>query len=513
MLDNIFHKFMLHVRSLLRLYSADHKRRIKSVSSTPLVPKVLISTALLGLLWFNSAAAQLFVGDFENPRIAPQFPLVNGQFQLTPGPATTQLSWLLSELAVGQTTSVAEVNAHFDPAWLGQIDATATINFINAVRTSYPNARVTDVISVTPTQITALIDSPGSPPPSGFLTFGTRFVGAQGINQFGVNNFGSAIYVEDAALTLAQAMDKFITLSTAPGMLAARINSNNQCVAIEARSSTALRATASIFKIWVLGGLGRAIAQGNVLGNDLLTLDGTKNVAGSVITVEPIGTQFTVSQLATYMIGNSDNTATDTLHSRVGRSVINQIVTDFNHSMPTILTPVLSISEQFHLINSFTTPETASYLNGTESFQEQFLTNQIVPLGRFISGPNFQANLLTEGTWRASPMDICNAMAELRRFPNGSDAMREIDKAMSAQAALPFVRAEWDRVWYKGGSLASATNNYHVWTHAWLLENAGTEPIVFVSMSNSVAGGIDQNRIFQIQSVNARILQLLALLP
>jgi hypothetical protein len=475
--------------------------------------KIWLFGLFFALLGLKSAYAQIFVDNFEDPRVTPQFPLVSGQFQLTPGPASTQLTWLLSELAAGESTTVAEVNIHFDPAWLSQIDATATINFINAVRMEYPNARVTDVISVTPTQITALIDSPGSPLPSGFLVFGTRFVGAQGINQFGVNGFSSVIYAEDSALTLAQAMDKFVTLSTAPGMLAARINSNNQCVAIDARNGAALRATASIFKLWVLGGVGRALQLGSTQGGELISMDGARNVAGSVITAEPLGTQFTVSQLMTFMIGNSDNTATDTLHSRVGRSVINQIVTDFNHSMPTILTPLLSISEQFHLIYAFTNAETSSYLNGTEAFQNQFLMDRIVPLGRFTGGPNFQANLLTEGTWRASPMDVCNALAALRRFPKGSDAMREIDKAMSAQAALPLVRGEWDRVWYKGGSLSSAANNNHVLTHAWLLEDNGRDPFVFVSMSNSVAGGIDQNRLFQIQSVNARILQLLALMP
>jgi beta-lactamase class A len=481
--------------------------RNRSGSST------LFGAACAAMIWLSTASAQIFVGSFEDPRIAPQFPLVGGQYQLTPGPASTQLTWLLSELAEGETTTVAEVNARFDPAWLSQIDATATINFINSVRSSYPNARITDVISVTPTQITALIDSPGSPLPSGFLTFGTRFVGAQGINQFGVNSFGSVIYAEDTALTLAQAMDKFMTLSTAPGILAARINSNNQCVPIDARNSTALRATASIFKIWVLGGVGRAVQLGNLLGSELIAMDGSKNVAGSVITVEPIGTQFSASQLATFMMGNSDNTATDMLLARVGRNVVNQIVTDFNHAQPTALTPVLGLSEQFHLIYNFTNPETASYLTGTEAFQDNFLTTRIVPLGRFTGGPNFQANLLTAGTWQASPIDVCNAMAALRRFPNGSDAMREIDKAMSAQAALPLVRNEWDRVWYKGGNLASAANNNHVLTHAWLLEDNGRDPFVYVAMANSVAGGIDQTRLFQIQSINGRILQLLALLP
>ena len=76
-----------------------------------------IALALALWPWLLPAQAQTFADQFEST-IAPQFPLVGGQFQLPPSPTTTQWQWLQGELQAGQTTTAAEVNAHFDPAWL-----------------------------------------------------------------------------------------------------------------------------------------------------------------------------------------------------------------------------------------------------------------------------------------------------------------------------------------------------------------------------------------------------------
>ncbi len=477
----------------------------------------LVLSFILVFMSATSSAQTLFRDGLENFSIDPQFPLIGGTFQLPPGPASAQLTWLLGELAVGQTTTVTEVNAHFDSTWLSSINATATINFINAVRTDYPNAKITDVISVTPMQITALIDSPGSPLPSGFLSFGTRFAGAGLINLFGVNPFTSTMYAIDMNLTMTQAADKFVTLSALPSLLVGRINANTgQCSAIEDRFANTARSTASIFKTWIMGGVGRAIANGTLNANELITLDGNKNVAGSVITSEPLGTQFSASQLATFMMGNSDNTATDILHARVGgRAFLHPIITEFGVANPNTLTPLLSISEQFHLFSTVTATAATNFATGIESFQNTYADNTLLPLGRFISGSNSNFNLMTDtgGSWQASAYDICRAFAALRRFPQGSDAMREVDRAMSSQAAQPLVRGNWDRVWYKGGSLATATNQYRVFTHAWLLEDAGRDPFVLIAMSNSPTSAISDTTIFEIQSVAGRMLQLLSQLP
>src|SRR5690606_27152954 len=79
----------------------------------------------------------IFADGFESEAITPLFQDANGNWQLPPGPIASQFDWLLSELATGETTTIAEVNEHFDPGWLAQFNATQTVNFIAAIRSSY----------------------------------------------------------------------------------------------------------------------------------------------------------------------------------------------------------------------------------------------------------------------------------------------------------------------------------------------------------------------------------------
>jgi hypothetical protein len=457
-----------------------------------------------------SAHAQLYVDGFDPPRIDPLFPLVAGTYQLPSNPMTNQLQWLIGELAAGETTSVAEVNAHFDSSWLAQNPVAATQAFIQSVRSAYPDARITDVIAVTPVSGTFVIDSPGSPPPSGFMVFSARYSGTQRITQFGVSTYGGSVqYPEDMTLSMSEAADKFATLSSAPALLVGRINSAGQCTTMQDRNANTPRATASIFKTWVLGGLGQSIVEGTLSSSEVLPMVASEIAPGGTINVEPLNTPFPVSDLAKLMMGISDNTATDLLHERVGRTRIDQIVTEYGVAQPDLLRPFLGISEQFHVFLSFNLTDALSYVNGTQPFKYQFLQDRIVPLGPNNGGPFFHTQLLTDGTWRASPYDICRAFAKLRRLPQGSEAFKTVDAAFGAAAAQPDVRAEWDRVWYKGGSLSSGAG-FHVLTHAWMLENAGQDPYVVIALSNSPSGGIDP---FFVQSITGRMLELLSLLP
>ena len=188
--------------------------------------------------------------------------------------------------------------------------------------------------------------------------------------------------------------------------------------------------------------------------------------------------------------------------------MINAFVDHSGVADPNVLKPVLDISEQFHLFDSFPLATALQYVNGTETFQQQFLDQQIVPLGPDTQNGGYNnVSLYTSGSWRASPLDICAAFSRLRREAQGSDQMWLVDHALGAQVAQPNVRDLWNRVWYKGGSLSSGSDGYHVLTHAWMLENTNEDPYVVIAMSNDDNGGIDQ---YKVQSIAGRILQLVA---
>ena len=457
-------------------------------------------------------ARALYRDGFEPPAIAAQFPIVDGEYQLPSGPAADRFAWFLGELAAGETTTEDEINAHFTPGFVSQVGANVLAAFFNDIlRPSWPDAIVTDLITVTPVRIVAVINSPGGGAPFGFVQFGARYTGAAQISQLQVANFGgNVIYPDERNLTLDQAVDRFAELSTAPALLVGRITGSGQCQAIRELNADAARATASVFKIWTLAASARMIADGPLAATEQIPMVEARLAPSGVINVEPLNTPFPARDLGILMMGISDNTATDLLHGRVGRMRNNAAAAQFGMSEPDRITPFLNISEQFHVFRSFPLSTAQSYVHGTEAFQQQFLIDEIEPLGRFVSGPYFHTELLTEGTWQATAFDVCRAFAALRQLPAGSEAIEFADAALSATAAQPNVRERFDRVWYKGGSLASGSFGTHVLNHVWMFENAGEAPYVVIAFSNRSAGGINA---FDVQSILGRILELVADMP
>lgn len=459
----------------------------------------------------SAHADRIFADGFQIPVPPSQFPLVGGAYQIPSGPAADQLAWIVSELKSTETTTSAEVSAHF----VSTFNPASTASFFATLRGLWPNAVVTDVIGVTPVDLTVLINTPGGgagtpSAPSGFLRLQAQYTGGKLVTLFSVSNFsGSVMYAADQSLTLAQAVTTFHTLSANPALLVGRISrATGACSVIAGDAQGQLRATGSIFKTWVLGGLADAIAANTLHIDGTMPLQAAYLAPGGQINSEPLGTLFTVADLAALMMGISDNTATDHVHHLAGRTTINAFVDHSGVADPNVLKPLLDISEQFHLFDSFPLATALQYVNGTEAFQQQFLDQQIVPLGPDTqTGPYNNVSLYTTGSWRASPLDICAAFSRLRREAQGSDQIWLVDHALGAQAAQPNVRNLWNRVWYKGGSLVSGSDGYHVLTHAWMLENTNEDPYVVIAMSNDDNGGIDE---YKVQSVAGRILQLVA---
>jgi hypothetical protein len=466
--------------------------------------KKIILTFVLFSMGFTSNADTLFSQGFEERAVIQQFPKVNGVFQLPDYAVSQQLDWLMQQFSLSDT-SINDINTHFDLASFG-ITAQVMRDFIQTLRNQFPNAEITDVIMVTPVRLTLLIANPNDTSVYGFLNLGAHYTGTKRINFFSVSNyFGSVQFPVDMNLSMNQAFDKFQTLSTQSSVLLAQIDGNGVCQPLFERNSTQLRATASIFKIFVLTAAANAWMDGDIQLEQLITLVSSELALGGAINLEPLGTQFSLLEIATLMLGISDNTATDLLHETIGRDFINQSINSLGLSQPQALTPLLGISEQFHLFFSFSLSTALSYVNGSEAFQADFITNQIEPLGALTTFPFNNESLFIGGSWQASPMDICQTFAYLRDLPEGSDALFLADTALGAGVAQPEVRNFWDRVWYKGGSLESSANGLLVLTHAWMLERQGENPYVIIGMANNPTGNID---VFNVQSVLGRILEL-----
>ena len=477
----------------------------------------LLLAASLALASFAVAAQDhaIYSDGFEPPYIAPQFQRIGGDWVIpddpAAGPAATQLRWLLSELAGGENTTAAEVDAHLvtgsPQTWADNI---------NALRTQYPNARVTDLVRLVPNYAEYVIrgDNPEAQPY--YMAILVQYTGMQKIKGIAqqVLPGGTVIAPGHASLTLAQAVNSLASLVPDSSVLVARIGSNDQCVPISQANATESRSTASIIKNWVLLGAARMIVDGGLHADETIPLDPALFSQGAPLNNETPNTPIPLLDLAKMMMGNSDNTATDLIEHRVGRARLEATVDASGYSDPHLLKPFLSMSENFHLAFSFDAPTTNAYMNGSEGYQQQFLLDYIVPLGGFTDAsphPYFNPIIFSRGGWRASPNDVCAVLAGLRRLPQGSEAMQTVDAALGSNAWLPDVRNHWDRVWYKEGLFYNGAGGNYVYNNVWLVENAGQPPYVVISMLNDDNAGIsDTATIGTVDSLNARILQILA---
>ena len=98
-------------------------------------------------------------------------------------------------------------------------------------------------------------------------------------------------------------------------------------------------------------------------------------------------------------------------------------------------------------------------------------------------------------------MDVCSAIAEMRRLDGGSEGFALLDAAFGASSGFVGVRNRWQRVWYKGGSF-SDSQGLRVFTLGWLLESDDRGSFVVAVMANGSAGEprIDRDAVSSIAS-------------
>lgn len=416
-----------------------------------------------------------------------------GELTLPTSPTADQFRWIVDQIRLGNP-SISELESRLSPAFNPQ----DIQNFINSLHQSYPNLSITEFPIVTPLLVSGIADNGGTGQPI-TINITTRLSDGL-ISLFGVTNFsGSSIRAQDQNLTAQAVTDLLATSADGVSLMVARVNSANQCVPVLAVNEDIPRGVGSTFKIYVLAALASAVNDGVVGLEQILPLDAGFFAPGDNVSSEPAGTALSVLDHARLMIGTSDNTTTDHLHNLAGRARLDQAVRDLGHTNPDILTPLLSINQNFSLFRVLQLDEALAYLNGSEAQQQQTVIDRLEPIGSLVNNSAatlFNDTILATGTWQASPVDLCNAMTNLRtRYPVGTDAFRLINEAMSSAAPFPNIRSVWDRVWFKGGSLASGVTGVvetRVLTFAWFVESAARGRYVVVGEANNpLVGGID----------------------
>lgn len=220
-------------------------------------------------------------------------------------------------------------------------------------------------------------------------------------------------------------------------------------------------ALGSTFKLYVLAALSRAVSEGRLSWDDVLTLD-SKSFPSGILQTWPDHAPVTLHTAATLMISISDNTATDLVIDAVGREAIEAEMRASGHSDPARSFPFLTTREMFVIKASDQGPDYAAAseaerramlatLDGDGLSEERIM--EVFTSGRPV--------LIEEIEWFASMRDEVKLMETLANLPD--DTAREI---MAVNPAFSESEtANWDYVGYKGGSETGVLNM------SWLLRD------------------------------------------
>ncbi|MEL1250259.1 serine hydrolase [Aurantiacibacter gilvus] len=273
--------------------------------------------------------------------------------------------------------------------------------------------------------------------------------------------------------SVEQLLADIATLPGETGVLVTSLVSGIEPVA--ASNADQQFAIGSTFKLYVLSALAHSIAAGERNWDDVVHLS-ERSYPGGQLQNWPLGSPVTLHTLATLMISNSDNTATDQLIAVLGREAVEAELVAASHSDPSATLPFLTTREMF-VLKSTTSVDPGEYLAADLDWRRDALDSlgDVEPemadvMAAFTGGPN-----LIDIEWFASPTDIARLLQRL--------AALEDDTALGVLAVNPSMsdsmQGAWDYAGYKGGSEPGVLNL------TWLLrDDASGWQVVTLSWNN-----------------------------
>ena len=270
-------------------------------------------------------------------------------------------------------------------------------------------------------------------------------------------------------------------------------------VLIARHNADARFAIASVFKLYVLAEIDRAVRAGERRWDDVLALTHKSHPSG-IAHDWPYNAPITLQTLATLMISISDNSATDTLIAAIGQRKLGAIVRASGHATAQDLLPMLTTQQ----VTGLKMPANAALRDRFLAASERDQPDILAEASQTLSMPNLDLSVYTGGPnqidtvqWFASPADIARLLAWLER--EADPVTRAILKINPGIA--PVNAARWDYLGYKGGSEPG------VMAMSFLARSKAGKTYILSAVSNNDALEIDQPRFTQLMT---RMLDLAA---
>jgi hypothetical protein len=304
-------------------------------------------------------------------------------------------------------------------------------------------------------------------------------------------NLVTGLFIEPPvrlAATLQEVTDSLRALPGQVSFLIARLHGDSlhTLAAVEPERRLAIGST---FKLYILGELVRQVAAGERRWDEVVRLDSARaSLPSGILQTWPHGAPLTVQTLATLMISQSDNTATDALLRLAGRERVEAVQGPMGHGEPSRNVPFLGTLEMFALKGAPDTTLATRWLAADAAARRRLLAGEVAALERgelrpFADGkPSHVATI----EWFASARELAHAMRWLRDATEPA-AGRPARALMAVNPGIPFGDA-WRYVGYKGGSEPGVLNM------TWLLQADDGRWYVMSAGWNNPAAAVDPTR-------------------
>jgi len=278
----------------------------------------------------------------------------------------------------------------------------------------------------------------------------------------------------------------FDSLDALPGHVSVALMRLPDGAMIAARHPERSLAIGSAFKLYILGEMMAEVEKKERKWSDVVVTDSALFTPGGTLSKWPHGSPVTLHTLATLMISESDNSATDHLLRALGREKVERRMVQMGNSTPARNIPFLGTKEAFRLKTDRASDLRRRFISGSEKERRAVVAalDTSYHLDDF-SGEGPAAIDTVE--WYASAADLCHAMDWLRTAKDPGGKGRQI---MAINPGLSFDPTKWRYIGYKGGSEPGVLDM------TFLLQSADGQWYAFSAGWNDPTAPLDENRFF-----------------